>query len=163
MPEKKETNVESVLSKLEFAPEDCISAAARNPLLFRDAADFRVSCLRKRNAAKMAWESGSGARELKLRKEARAGGEKITNDEVTASLLTDPTVALLRKKFDDADEMDEYSKLVVEAVRMRRDALRVIGDLVREEVSVQRAMEAGAGKIEDARRRLRERFPGAGR
>jgi hypothetical protein len=56
--------------------------------------------------------------------------------------------------------MDEYSKLVVEAFRMRRDSLRIVGDLVRDEISIVRAVEQSAEKVQETRRKLKERFPG---
>jgi len=56
--------------------------------------------------------------------------------------------------------MDEYSKLIVEAFRMRRDCLRIIGDLTRDDLSLQRASEESTEKMRETRRKLKEKFPG---
>lgn len=154
------SRIQELLKKLDFQPQNVLDAAANNPGLFKLAIDFRLECLRRRNQMKMQYEQTSAEKELAIRKEARETRTKITNDEVTALLLVDKVVAASRRQFEAADEMDEYSKLVVEAFRMRRDSLRIVEDLVKDEMGLQRAVEQTAEKVAETRRKLYERFPG---
>ncbi len=157
-PAKRRT-VAELLGKIDFSPDNVIEAAAVNSVLFVDAIDYRRECLSKRNAAKMVMEQIQAGKDLNMRREARALGDKITERHIETSLLLDPDVADAMRLYDEAEELDEYSKLVVEAFRMRRDCLKIVGELMRGELSAQAAVEAGMEKMESSRRKLRERFP----
>jgi hypothetical protein len=61
---------------------------------------------------------------------------------------------------DRAEEGEEYSHLLVDAIRVRRDCLRMIADLVRQEISMQSAVEANRGPVDQLRAKLRARYPG---
>lgn len=154
-------DIGDLLAQIDFSPDNVVAAAATNPKLFVKSIEFRVECLRKRNAAKMAWEKGQAEADMAIRREARKSGDKVTERYIEEQVLLDPGVATLATKFTAADEMDEYSKLIVEAFRMRRDCLKIIGDLTRDELSLARAAEAGAEKLANTRRRLRDKYPGS--
>jgi len=160
MEPKTKSSIANVLNRLEFSPDDCVRAAAENPLLFRDVIDYRIDKMRDRNAAKMQMEKIKAEIELAIRADARANGDKVTEGTIDAKLLVDPKVDKAIKLFNAAEEADEYSRLLLEAIRLRRDALKVIGDLVRDEVSLQRATEMNMGKVAEARERLKAKYPG---
>lgn len=149
-----------LLDKLAFSSDDVIGAEEQTPLLFREAIDLRYQTLDAKFAAKRAWEVKQAERSLAIRQEAKAAGEKMTEGLVDAMLLLDPEVAPLAAERDRAEAADEYLKLVVEAFRIRRDSLDVIGYLVRGEMSVQRAVEANAEKVRVTRDKLRNKYPG---
>jgi len=159
-PAQPELEIQSLLTKIDFSPENVVSAAAENPILFVQAIQFRLSCLQKYNVAKMNWERTRADAELRLRQNARESGEKITEKNIEALLLQDEDVIASRIEFARADEMDEYSKLVVEAFRMRRDCLKIVGEMTRDELSLQKAIEIDSEKLAAVRQKLRERFPG---
>jgi hypothetical protein len=157
----KDSSVVTLLSKIDFSPDNVVGAAADQALLFVEAIQFRLSCLEKRSDAKMAWERIKAETELNIRKEYRDLGSKITEGNIDSLTLLDKSVSAAAKAYAEADVYDEYSKLVVEAFRMRRDCLRIVDDMTRDEVGLQRAAETGAEKMRDSRRKLRDRFPGA--
>ena len=156
----KRTNVEDLLNRIDFSPENVVDAAAQNPGMFVEAIRYRVETMGARNAAKMSWERVQAEHELLIRKTAKDLGEKMTEGAIESLLLVDEDVTEARHAFDAADESDEFAKLLVEAFRMRRDSLQVVGNLMRSELSLQSAVEAGAGKLAETRRRLKDRFPG---
>lgn len=158
---KQETkDVAKLLGKIDFSPDNVVQAAAENSSLFVEAIQFRLEKLSARNAAKMAWEEKQAARELNIRKVYREAGEKITEGNIDALLLTDINIKAAAEAYSRAEELDEYSKLVCEAFRMRRDCLEVVGNLMRNELSMQAAVEQGRDKMAAARKVLRERFSG---
>jgi hypothetical protein len=160
-PKPKETtdDIQRLLAQIDFSADNVVNAAAANPTLFVRAIEYRLQCLQRRNAAKLAWECAQADAELKLRQNARENGEKITERNIEALLLQDDRVTAVGIAYTNTDEMDEYSKLVVEAFRMRRDCLRIVGDMTRDEMSLQRAVEANAEKLSATRQQLRAKFP----
>jgi len=150
----------ALLDKLPFSADDVIDASEKTPLLYREAIDLRYKTMESRSDAKRAWETKQAERNLALRQEARANGDKITEDAVKAMLLLDPEVAPAAEVRDRTENADEYLKLVVKAFEMRRDCLEIVGYLVRGEMSVQRAVEANADKIAATREKLRNKYPG---
>lgn len=159
MKESK-NEVAQLLKAIDFSAVNVVQAAAENPTLFVRAAEYRLTCLRARNAAKMEWEKAQAETDLAIRREARLTGDKITEALVSNQVTVNSTVAHYAVKFSEADELDEFSKLIIEAFRMRRDCLRIVGELTRDELSLARATEAGAEKLAVTRRKLKERFPG---
>lgn len=151
--------LKKLLQKIEFSSDNIVAAAADNSALFLKAVEYRIQAYRAKSAAKMALETMQAEKELKIRGQAREIGERITERNVEALLLIDKEVRNQMEAFNQADEEEEYSRLVVEAFRMRRDCLRIIGDLVRDEMSLQRAAEIGTQNLREVRKRAGTRFP----
>ncbi len=152
-------SIGALLGQIDFSPENVVQAASVNSVLFIEAVQHRYESLSKRTAAKMLMEQITAGKDLNLRAEARATGDKTTENQIKATLTMDPEVAEATEKFNKAEELDEYMKLVVEAFRMRRDCLQIVAGLVRNEMSAQSAYEAGAEKLSATRKKLRDRFP----
>lgn len=152
-------NIASLLNKIDFSPERVVDAACENSLLFVQAIEYRRQCLEKAKNAKMSWEKGKAEKDLSIRRNARQNDEKVTEGHITSQILVDPGVDKLAQELSKAEVHDEYSKLVVEAFRMRRDCLRIVDDLVRDEVGLQRAVEAGSEKLQKLRKDVSERYP----
>ena len=151
---------DQLLKQVDFSSDNIVTAAAENSRLFLRAVTLRMQCVRESNAAKMGYEEARARLSLKLRAEAEAIGQKTTEKGIEALLLIDPDLITLATLRDRADEMEEYSKLVVEAFRMRRDCLEIIKGLVWDEMSLQRAAELNSGKLAELRARVRNKYPG---
>jgi hypothetical protein len=108
----------------------------------------------------MAWEKIRAEKELKIREDTRANGNKLTEGNIDALLLTNTIVEDFAKKLARTETLDIYSQLVVEAFRMWRDCLRIVENMVQSEYSMGRSIEAAAEKTKESRRRLKDRFPG---
>jgi len=69
----------------------------------------------------------------------------------------------VRKAADElaaAASYDEYSKLICDVFKMRRDCLKIVDEMTRDEIRQQGALEAGAEKMRAQRKVLRDKFPG---
>ncbi len=160
MSDKNDIDVKKLLAGVEFNPDDVVTAAARNAVFFVDAAQFRLACMEKRAAAKLAHERVEAETSLAVRKYHKDLGDKITEGTVDATVLLTPAVKSAAEALSKADVYDEYSKLIVEVFRMRRDCLRIVDDMTRGEMAAQSAIEAGSEKMRGQREELRKRFPG---
>ena len=157
--EHKPINVVALLGKVDFAPETIVETAAHQSVLFVEAIQYRLSQLELKSSAKMDWERERAECELRIRQQAKVNDEKITEGHIAAKLLLDKAVSDKAAKLARAEILDAYSKLVVEAFEMRRDCLQIIKGLVKDEYSMQAAMESGAEKMRETRKKLRDRFP----
>ncbi len=160
MSEKNGVDVKKLLAGVEFNPDDVVTAAAMNAVLFVDAVTFRLACMEKRAAAKLAHERVEAETSLATRKFYKDLGEKTTEGNIDATVLLTPAVKAAADALSKADVYDEYSRLIVEVFRMRRDCLRIVDDMTRGELASQGAIEAGADKMRGRREELRKRFPG---
>lgn len=156
----KITPINELLEDLDFVPENVIEAACANSVMFRDAIEYRRDCMEKKAEAKVAYEVAEAEYQLEVRKQAKANDEKVTEKHVESLTVVEPELRKLRVLFLRAEALDEYSKLIVDVFRMRRDCLEVVKDLVRNEYGIQSAVEAGSTKMLAARKKLKERFPG---
>jgi len=160
--EQKPLDILNLLAKVDFAPENVVQAAAENSVLFVEAAQYRLAQLERKASAKMNWERERAERELHIRNEAKVCDEKLTEGHIAAKLLLDREVSKKAAALAQAEIYETYSRLVVEAFQMRRDCLQIVKGMVKEEYSAQAAVEAGAEKMRETRKRLRDRFPAAG-
>jgi hypothetical protein len=103
---------------------------------------------------------------LKKRRVARQGGERVTEAHLGEALLTHPAIHDAQEALNSVIEQEEWAKLLLEAYRMRRDCIKVVGEMSAVEISVQRAMRAqsvaAAGDLTDIREKVRRRYPGLG-
>lgn len=166
MDTRKRTNKPAVTSELEeilsgigFSPENVIYAAAKHPVLFIKAIDYRRARLGERNAAEMLHKKTEAECSLRLRDEARKSDTKITEKGLETSVLLDEEVETAARQLMQAEEMDEYSRLLIEAYRMQRDCLKIVGELARNELSLQLAAEQEVGKMTAMREKVKTRFP----
>jgi hypothetical protein len=159
MPQPKISAVAKLLQAVDFSAESIVEAAANNSALFADAAEFRLDCLFKRADAKAAYERIAAETEMRVRRDAAKLDEKLTEAGCSAKVKLDSKVAAAREAYDKADALDEYSKLITDLFRMRRDCLEIVKDMVRSEISAQASIESQRDKLTRYRRDLKEKFP----
>jgi len=152
--------VARMLDRLAFSPENVVAAAVETPVMFRDAVEYRKLCLFERNQAKARYERAAADVALKLRKAARDCGDRTTEGEISARVASNLKLIPFVSARDRAEEAEEYSRLVVDTIRVRRTCLEMIAQLVREEISIQSAVEGNRGKLDDLQRKLSARYPG---
>ena len=157
----KRRPISEVIGRVAFDPANVIAAAAENSTLFADTIDYRVECMQRRADAKALFERVQAECDLRVRQEAYRADEKITEKQVASKVVLDPLVSQVQEKHNRAETLDEYAKLACELFRMRRDCLKIVGDLTRDGINAQAAIEQGNAKMADARRKLRQRFPEA--
>ena len=153
-------DVEELISTLDFTDEDVLSAAKAQPLLYVHAVRFRIQQMRKRTKAESALSVLRSVKALALRQKGAAAGDRVTEGSIKERLDCDKEVLKASKQFNDAEQWEEYSKLLLEAFRMRRDALKVVADLIGAEVYVQRRVDDSPSELQKAKRRLQDKYPG---
>jgi hypothetical protein len=113
---------------LAVVDENIVSEAIRQPSLFIDAARYRVSKMREVSRAKAELDSCMSSIGLRIRAKGAGGDQRTTEGYVKSKILRSPTYNKLQSAVHDAERKEEFSKLLLEAYRMRRDAIRIIAD-----------------------------------
>lgn len=156
---KREIDVSALLDLVPFSPEGVVDAACGNTALYVDAIRYRLRCLEQASSAKRTWETACAEKDLQLRQQARASGEKITEGYIDSKILLDKKIAHLAEEHERAEVYDEYSKLIVKVFEMRRDLLRDVTTMVSREYPMVKMAEQVADRMEIERAKLRKRFP----
>jgi hypothetical protein len=156
--------LKEVISRLPIVDENILAEAARQPELFKDAARVRVTKMRKRLAAEAAADHYEAERNLRSRARRDEQGKKPTEGEIKERTACDPKMRRLRRVKDAAFAMEELSKLLLEAYRMRRDSVRVLSEAyniegIKDSKEIDRVMEhrkltSRARSLEERRRNL---------
>ena len=155
-----EIDIKKLLDGVEFDPDDVVGAAVSNANMFVEAIQYRLVCMTRQKRAQLAHDRMEAETSLAVRKKYKDAGEKITEDNVKTLTLLDPKVKKTADEEATADVFDEYSKLVCEVFRMRKDCLQIVTKMTADEVREQRSLQAGAEKMREQRAKLRESFPG---
>ncbi len=156
-------NVTELLDKVDFEPENVVSAAATNSVLYVDAINYRLQCLTRKSEADMYAKRTYAEAELVVRAAAKAADEKITEGHIKALLATDEVVSAAEAERESAEQFDEYSKLVVKVFEMRRDCLQIVSKWTHEEMRLGNVTDAAREELAKTRDKLRTRFPGSGK
>lgn len=152
--------LEELLDRIDFQAENVVAEACDHPRLFAEAADYRMKRYRVRLETKAQYEEGRAAAALEVRRRSQKTETRMTEDNLKEILLCDPKLRTLRVQVDEAEVADEYSKLLLEAMRMRRDCLRVVAD-VSNSLSASRVLsQISMEQLSGAKEQLRKRFPG---
>jgi hypothetical protein len=121
--------LEQVLNKLDFTEEDILRAAMENPSLYLMAGTFRVQKMRKRMKAQHRLDLAQAEAGLRIRKiRTPDGKKKYTEPQIKEKIVLEDDVKENRQKLDGAFEEEEFSKLLLDSCRYRKDALRIIVD-----------------------------------
>jgi hypothetical protein len=150
-----------IIASLPLVDENILAEAARQPGLFAEAAMLRVEKMRKRAEAVSAIEYFRSKLALHFRSSKTAyGDKKLTEGAIKERIEANKAHRELRATMESAYEEEEFSKLLLECLRQRRDAIRVIADARLQEVApneidkaVRRKLVGDARKLEEKRRR----------
>lgn len=154
--------LQSLLDALDLTPETVLKAAGEQPVLFMDAARYRVGRMERRVRAKAVLETGKAECALRMRREAEDNGEKITEGKIGNLIDADAVIITLRANYEDAEVEDEFSKLLLEAFRVRRDCIRVISDLTGAERAIESLRTKETVELDKARRKARDKYSSMG-
>ena len=124
---ERPVDVVRLIEKLDFEEEDAEGAAREQPSLLLEVARFRVQKMRRRIQSEMAFDTAKARARLKLRAKKSAGA-KLTETAISDKVLLRSSVRLALKKSNRAKWEEEFTKLLLEAYRQRKDAIRIIID-----------------------------------
>ncbi len=120
--------LDQVIKNLRVVAENIRAEAVNQPILFLEAARYRVDCMRRTSKAKAmreAWESQAW---LAAKKKIEARGDRATLDLIKMVMQKEPEFEQHRAAVDEAEAQEELSKLILTAYRQRRDAVIILAD-----------------------------------
>lgn len=126
--ESMSINIDTLLKNLALLDENILAEAARQPLLFIDAARYRVAAMKNRAKAVAEADYRRSRIALAIRAKRNEAGDKVTEASLKERVEKHSIVRQMREAVERAYETEEFSKLILEAYRMRRDAIRVIAE-----------------------------------
>jgi hypothetical protein len=164
---RSEDKVDQLIRSLAVIDENIRAEAIAQATLFIEASRYRVECMRVRMQAEAEFEAFSSKRWLVIReKKSQVSKERITNDQIKSQLQIGSNYRRLKAAVNRAEAEEEFSKLLLEAYRMRRDALKILADAQGYEASKQtaelekdmihRKMEREARRLYSSRQRDQE-------
>lgn len=151
--------VDDLIKGLSFSDEEVVDAAKMQPTLFLHASRLRIQTMRNRVAAEARLQAERAERAGKFRMRGKEAGERVTEGQVQERLARIPEIIKLTKEVTDAEEYEEWSKLLLEAYRMRRDALKVVADMLGAEVYVSRMQSGQSTQMANIRQKLEKKYP----
>ena len=152
-----------LIARLPLVDTNILDEAAKQPGLFADAALYRVEKMRQRAEAISQLDYFRAKLALHIRASKDEKGQKITEGALKERLEVNKTHRALRVGMERAYEEEEFSKLLLEVLRQRRDGIRIIAearmyDSTPNEVErvVRRKLVGDARRLEQQRRQSDE-------
>jgi hypothetical protein len=157
-------DLKGLLKKLDFTEEDLIRADLEQPRLYMEASRFRVRLMRKVIQAEAALELVSVGSALRIRKKYRELGKSITESAIKERVANNPDVQDCKKRLGEVEAMEEWAKLLLEAFKMRRDAVKILAEVLGAEANAEIRHQRkefeleGYSKLKD---RVRKKYAGS--
>lgn len=121
-------NVQSLVESLPIVSENILEEAAIQPLLFLNAARYRVATMKLRSRASIDLDSFRSKVARTIRKQKDKMGQKVTEGTIREIVETHSQVRQKWEAYEEAIEREELAKLVMEAFRMRSSAIKIIAE-----------------------------------
>jgi hypothetical protein len=155
----KKTTAKSLIARLGIVQQNILNEAAEMPTYFAEAAVYRVDKMRRRTAAEMELSAYRASLSQKIRRR-KASDAKLTENGIKELVYGDQHVAVLQAQVYHAEAQEELSRLLLDALKMRRDSIRIIADAavyenMREDKEVTRIQQRT--KLREKARELEER------
>lgn len=153
-------NLRYILDSLDFSDEDIVEAAKKQPKLFLEATRFRVRKMRERIGAESKLKALQAAKGSKYRKTLASPGTRVTEGQISERVTANAEVKRALEAYQDTQEAEEFAKLLLEAFRMRRDALKIVAELIGAEIYISKLGFGQTTEMEKTRKRLENKYPG---
>lgn len=151
--------LKDLLERLEYTEETLHVAVLEQAKLFMEASNYRVRKMRERQQAEAEWERVKAVIGLKLRRQKKSGRGGVTERHIMDLVEASQTARAAKKKYQTAAQLEEWSKLLLEAFRMRRDSLKVLASFVYVEDTMRVGHEESRKRMQREKERLRQRLP----
>lgn len=152
---------DSLLASLAVIDENINYEAVRQPALFIEAVRYYVDKMKAYSQAEAAFEAFIARRGLAIRASTR-GRERATEGYIKARIQKHSKFKLLQEQMFASKADDVFAKLLLEAYRMRRDAIKILADSQNyeasksvmdiERVDVTRRLRNKARRVQEAKR-----------
>ena len=157
---RQKVDLEGLVRSLDFSDEEAAEAARTQPALFLLASIYRVQKMRKRQRREAKLKVIRSQYAKQVRRELTELGQRITDKQIEERLTRHKHVIELEAVLARAEQEEEFAKLLLTSMHMRRDALKVVAELVGAEVYVSRRLENSGTELTEIRKRLKEKYPG---
>lgn len=121
-------DLDSLIDKIPLVAENVVEEAAGQPMLYIEASRFRVEAMRRTGRAKAHLEYLRSRVGMLIRQRYRANGQKVTEWAVKEQVDCNKKVRLAIRDLNNAEADEEFAKLLLDAFRQRRDAIRVTAE-----------------------------------
>lgn len=128
-------DVTEILDELHITESDLEIIIMNQPDVLRKAGAYRIQQMQNRNIAKVKLEMARSDRQLRIRNDSRLAGDKVTEGHITALMTIDKTLQPLEAAYLLAQEREEASILLLEAVRSRGWAAKTMVDYLSVQVA----------------------------
>jgi len=139
-------SVDQILDQVDFEDEEVEHAARTLPKCFLEAARYRIRILRKRQGLEQKLDASRVDAAISARANAYGSGTKITEAGIKELVEGDEVVRANVAVVKDAQQLEEFAKLLVECFRMKKSAVQVVASLAGAERAVERYFDAVQNK-----------------
>lgn len=148
--------IDEILEELDFRTEAVEDAARTLPKLWVEAAKYRVRIMRQRMERAAALDLSKVDAAKTFRDESDG---KVTVQMVNEAVEVADSVQAAQAAFNAALQHEEFAKLILEGLRMKKNAIQVTADLSRGDNSMDKAAEAlqATDSLSAMKSRLRNR------
>ena len=148
---------QKLIDAVDFTPEDVLMTAAGHATLFHKAVLFHIDCTRYRSRKELSYETIRADKAQEIRTDHKVNDMKLTEDGLKEHLRLNPSVRKAFEELTEAQELEIYSKLFLEAFRHRRDCIKVVSDLKFAEHGMQATLNPNK-PLETIRERTRKKY-----
>jgi hypothetical protein len=146
-----------LISGIDFEDEEILNASKVQGDLFLQASRLYIQKMRSRTMREARLKELTSIHSLRIRERLQENGGRVTEGHVTAKLDRRPTIKKAKQRLERAKLHEEFCKLLLEAFRMRRDVLKIVGNLIGAEVYIAREA-TGHSSLEKVKRKLEKRY-----
>lgn len=157
---------QELIDKLAIIDENILAEAAKQPILFVEAARYRVEKMRERARATAEFETWEAELGLAIRAKYKTSDNKLTETAIKAKIRKHSGTKKRDKELQDSYAEEELAKLILDAYRMRKSAIQVISDMQVlegnreaadvEKLEARRKLSTTARNLEERRKRGRD-------
>lgn len=150
-----EVDLRALLAKLDFQDTNVVAAAQEQGRLFFEASKLRTQKARLRMNREARLELVRAEVLLAERQSLIAAGQPFTQKELAALVQVNPGVRKAERLLRAALEQEEAAKLLVDAFKHRKEALRIVLEQNRAEIGF-----GGTVNLRQLKDQLRQKYPG---
>ncbi len=160
---RSKVDLDTLVKSLDFIDEEVADAAKRQPAFLLVAGIYRVRKMRKKQRREAKLKLYRAQKAKQIRTDLSELGQRVTDKQVEERLSRSKTIIELTRLLEEAEQEEEFAKLLLDSWRMRGSSLKIVADLVGAEVYVSRRMDGSDGsetELARIRKKIKEKYPG---
>lgn len=134
-------DLEKLLAQMDFSSDNILEASLNQSKLYLQASSLHTQAIREQIAAENALVVKKAEISENIRAQAKAMGDKLSEAAIDRKRRVSPDITPAQDRYERSVVRKEWTWNLLEALRHRRDAIRVTSDLSRAELSVSSSRE----------------------